>query len=197
MRFSSNRTATSRTLLPTGTETISVVMISPAVSGLGVTAGRSASTLDALCLMRSSPPLQGSATCGASRTRPTLAQRFNHIHAAPLCGLVTPADRCPKEGHPTSPRNTEIAPRGVGSETTQPSPGHRPGRPFLRGWSLTQEFLAPNNLNLLEARRARSAPSSAFFENSRRHRVRGIRTQGEKRAASIARNRSACCSNTK
>src|SRR5271170_5895858 len=54
MRFSRRRSATSRTLVPTGTETISVVMISPTVSGLGATAGGLALVFDASCFTESS-----------------------------------------------------------------------------------------------------------------------------------------------
>ena len=80
MRFSSSRSATSRTLVPIATETIAVVMRSPAVSRLGVTAGSSALALDNSCVMRSSPPRQECAVSSASRARSGRGQRFHCLH---------------------------------------------------------------------------------------------------------------------
>src|SRR5271166_851210 len=69
MRFSSMSIATSRTLVPTDTETTSLLMMSSAVEGVSMTAGRPVLELGALDLTIAISPHPDSAACCASSLR--------------------------------------------------------------------------------------------------------------------------------
>ena len=69
MRFSSMSIATSRTLVPTDTETTSLLMMSSAVEGVSITAGRPVLELGALDLTIALSPHPDSAACCASSLR--------------------------------------------------------------------------------------------------------------------------------
>ena len=126
MRFSSSRIATSRTLLPTKTETTSFVMISPAVFGVSTTAGRPAS-----CLTQPFPR----------------AQKARHIPSKELLAawlrdvfMANAADRTAelslaRRRHGAAVRRSRFVRRGrqtratacpeLGSEFTHPRSSHR------------------------------------------------------------------------
>ena len=157
MRFSSSRRATSRTLVPIVTETIAVVMRSPAVSRVGATANGSSLALDDWRIMRPSPPRDGRPACTAPTTRSDLPRRSDRLHAAAnmrvgasaAAGKDTPpADRGLGKTNPTSLQTTEALPSAADSESTQPLVGRRgriqaKTRPDIKAARATASCAAP------------------------------------------------------